>query len=367
MTAAPFCYGPTAKLLCLASELQAGHRITYVGGEPGLSLARSAHFDEVIRNDDRDNWNSNALAALTRADCLVSALDARALNVAANCGVPTAFIDTLLWLRTEALPHSRIADLYIAQAFFRSHSEQVVAGFSNFLTVGPILPKSIEMARPPGRDEGILVNFGGLTSPVMENAADTRFIEWILKAIREANLGRRRLVVCIPLHLASAGALATKLLPNAQIHSPSASEFHELVAECRVLLTVPGLEVALEALYLSRELVFLPPHNGTQALQLLEYQANGIGRACMSECFTAGNEFSGDLHSLTKAIQRRNLQNSLSKDATDALTEGILRGVGFALEGVGGCAGPTRLAALGANGRVEASRRIAELVARAAT
>lgn len=332
LTAAPYCYGPTAKALCLATELMRRHRLTYVGDEPGLSLARAAGLHEVIENRDRDCWGPPALRALARASCLVSALDGRAIKQAKTAGVPGIFLDTLLWLRSAPLPFTPDAQLYIAQKFLRPPSSSVTRDLPHLRMVGSILPDGLAPLPRPRANRRIVVNFGGLTSPVMQSEADIRYISWIISALGRTSLQTFDLVVCIPLHLDAAASMARALLPAATIISPPLATFHQSIARCDVLLTAPGLETVLEAGILSRPIVFLPPHNGTQMLQLAEYTRHGVGDA--SPALALGQlRYMGedDLIALTRAVQTSNRERSASDAMTQQLGYAIEHGVRAAL------------------------------------
>jgi len=115
MTSAPYCYGPTGKLLCLAESLADHFDLVYVGREPGLSLARTGPFGAVIPLESRDRWETGSRRALRRSEILISSLDYRALNVAYQEGVPSVFFDTLWWLREQAPPFVERSAAYIAE------------------------------------------------------------------------------------------------------------------------------------------------------------------------------------------------------------------------------------------------------------
>lgn len=363
LTAAPYCYGPTAKVLCLAAELIRRHRVTYVGDEPGLSLARAAGLHDVIQNRDRDCWSQPALRALAQASCLVSALDGRAIKQATTAGVPSAFLDTLLWLRTAPLPFTQNAPLYIAQNFLRAPSASVTRQLPHLRMVGPILSDDLNSLPQSRANQRIVVNFGGLTSPIMQSDADIRYISWVLAALARTSLQALDLVVCIPLHLSAAVGMARTILPAATIISPSMAAFHQTVANCDVVLTTPGLEAVLEAGFLSRAIVFLPPHNGTQTLQLAEYVRHNVGDASPALALGQSNHVDGDdLHALTRTVQTINHNRSANGSLTRELGGAIEHGVRAALR-LGAPQYPA-LNALGGEGRAMAANLIERIACR---
>jgi hypothetical protein len=279
MTAAPYCYGPTSKLLCVAEEIAHLHTITYVGLGPGLSLAKRSPFVRAIEIGDRDSWNSEGRDVLEQARCLVTFLDYRSLRLADGLGVSSLFFDTLAWLRTEPPPYASVTSAYVSQSFFRAPHAELVKQLPHFRAVGPVLAKRLDQLPEPTRDQTrpcILVNFGGLRSPAMRPMADHNYVSWTMGLLGAVGLDPSSLTVCLPVHLENQIVALQATMPGVRIECPSMAEFHGYLSKSSVLVTVPGLETVLEGMHLGTPIIFLPPHNGTQVLQLSEYQRRGI-------------------------------------------------------------------------------------------
>lgn len=319
LTAAPYGFGPTAKLICLAQALTGRHELIYVGGSPGLELAASADFDDVLDFGDRDAWSENAAKALKSADLLVSAHEARALS--SGSGVPdrTLFLDTLLWARPMPLPKNRMPTAYVAQRFFKPlHPSVRLTG--QIRQIGAILPPSAyasgavpnrQQAAPTNRDpQRVLVSMGGLQSPLTLDGAEISYIRAMTRVIAHTRLSDRSLDICLPKHLARHLATLQNECPTARFMMPSHHEFQNLLSACSLLITVPGLESVLEALANNVPLIFLPAHNGTQFLQYKVYKESSLGLMHMEEYLPPPVAF--DLTGLTPIVQLRNddlLQN----------------------------------------------------------
>jgi hypothetical protein len=277
-TAAPYCYGPTAKLLCLAEDLAEKHSLVFVGDEPGLSLARQGRFSEVVENSDRDTWNATARDALQRSDLLVSLLDYRSLLIAREYSVPSVFVDTLTWLRQQVPPFADLADRYISQRFFLDPSPGLVETLPRFEWVGPILPRRYDEWTTPRQrvSRVVLVNFGGLRSPAMRPGADNVYVDWVLQLLAHTELDPALFRVCLPLYLAPSGPRHSRLLPGADLRYLDSQQFYDALDNASLLVTVPGLETIFEAVHVGIPLVLLPPYNGTQLLQMKAYQREDI-------------------------------------------------------------------------------------------
>jgi hypothetical protein len=310
MTSAPYCYGPTSKLISVAEDLAHTHRVTYVGMEPGLSLASKAPFVHTIQIKDRDYWNTTARRALGKASCFVTFLDYRSLKIAAEHGIPSIFFDTLLWLRTEPPPFSDLADLYLAQAYFRPPPASCTQRLSRFLPVGPVFSKQLDQlsgATIDPKERRILVHFGGLRSPTMRPNADRVYVSWIASILRLARIDKSSLSMCLPIYMADEAASISALLPKARVLCPGTSDFHACLSSATTLVTVPGLEAVYEAMYSGVPLVFLPPYNGTQVMQMRDYEQLGIAHACLTPPHLSGiNPETHDTNRLTAEVQQLN-------------------------------------------------------------
>lgn len=371
LVAAPYCYGPTSKLLCVAEDLAATHDLVYAGDEPGLGLAKNTFFSKLLTVVDRDRWSAEAIHVLTRADLLVSFLDYRALRIAESYGIPSVFVDTLLWLRQTPLPHTDSVLSYIAQGFFHSLKNST-DGWQprQLVTVGPILPRVLDgtvRSATRSRELRVLVNFGGLRSPVMLEGADVDYVSMVLRLLKEVTTNDVSVRVCLPAYLR--GVFPTQDRTSSRpmtIEFPGRLEFYDSLKNCDLLLTVPGLEAVLEALSIHVPVAFLPPYNATQFHQVQTYRELGVPLFSLWPRYLAEHSVDVDLTIQTKLIQqalrRSDLQgrNDLARD----LRNGLDRiSVTPSLLDESARRGTTLLRMLGESGRSATVRIIEEVVA----
>lgn len=301
LTSAPYCYGPTSKLLAIVDELSSTCQVVFVGTGAAWDLAREAPFHACIKINDRDTWNADAVSALLRASCLVSFLDYRSIKIAQALQIPCLFFDTLLWSRSVLPNHTQDATEYIAQRFFVGASVKQVRSIRY---VGAVLPRDHQRRWPESSKFDALVNFGGLKSPVMLREADLQYVRWVVRMLQASAMPPANLALCLPRHLACLEREIAVLLPGALITYPDPFEFGDMLHRSHVLLTVPGLETVLEALYLDKPMIFLPPYNGSQYLQLEIYQNFHVGIPLAAD--VAGRYSNSDLQLLTASVQRAN-------------------------------------------------------------
>jgi len=315
-TAAPYCYGPTAKAICIAEEFFGECEMIFVGMEPGVSLARNSVFSRVMKVNDRDCWDTDSLRVLANADLLVSALDYRALPLAAACGVPSVFLDTLFWLRNEPPPHTELASVYLAQQFFQTPQCSHLEFCDRFIEVGPILPKRLDewsLPRVKAMPLDVVVNFGGLQSPAMRPGADRDFIMLTSRILEACLPNACRVRFALPRYLQSASGLVSDICNRFTIEYPTQSEFHKALQKCDLLIATPGLETVYEATAAGVPMVFLPPYNATQLLQNRVYVTNKVGLHHLELPYEGFDAITANtLNSITSQIQAQNANHVLN-------------------------------------------------------
>lgn len=314
MTAAPYGFGPTAKLLCLAQALSGRHELTYVGGNPGLQLAATAGFDRVLDFGSRDAWSAEAAAALRSADLLITVHEARPLYLGFGIPERTLFLDTLLWARPIPVPECCLPTVYVSQRFFRP--PLTGRGLTDRVRlVGAIVPRNSTVSTPTGYQRPrvgpvrgnrtrVLVNLGGLKSPLMLPGADVLYARAVVRLVAKTRLADGTLDFCLPSYLTAYFGELQSMCPNARFSSPDYRDFQDLLSRASLLLTTPGLESVLEGLAHNVPMAFLPAHNGTQFLQDSAYRENSLGLIHLEDNLPALPE--SDLGPLTHYVQVRN-------------------------------------------------------------
>jgi hypothetical protein len=269
-----------------------------------------------------------------------------------------------------ALPqHTESVCRYVAQQFFHDPWQLRHAYPIEINTVGPILPKTFDDCLPAMKSRSrfhLLVNFGGLRSPVMLQGADTAFTLFALKLLDAALPPATSARVCLPTYLRDLISSELEGINSTAITVcyPSPCEFHSYLGDCDLLLTVPGLEVVLEALALRTPIAFLPPFNATQFYQAAVYDAHQV------PVFSIRPDYLGqpaaptaDLAGQTQFIQVSMMQHrndnrvleTLSRRLADALC--LVQTDSLLLQNAGR-RGRELLSSLGQSGRVETARLI---------
>ena len=276
VTAAPYGLGPASNLVAIASLL-ADHLPLRVVVDDTVSQYVEQSLGNLcqVESISRERWWKSTDESATHARAIIAVHEPRACRWAARNGIASVFVDSLAWVRP---PNSLGCnpDLYIWQKFFSVPSSAFLDSVGTAVGVAPIMLAPIVPDEPERRRVDLLVNLGGMISPEVSVKVASLYAEWIAAAIEQVviKLGLSA-ILCAPRAVADLMDPTTD--GGALVLSPNQHDFRVLVASARAVLTVPGIESVLECLDAARPLMFLPPLNGSQAVQLAVYREHGIG------------------------------------------------------------------------------------------
>ncbi len=273
LTSAPYSYGPTSKIISIATELKDKLSFFYVGMEPGLSLVQKCDFIQTIEITHRNEWNIKAVEQLKKSELLITGLDYRCLKISNEYKVKSVFVDTLFWLRDEMPPYSNLASVYLIQKFFKADFIEQLEMPHNGQLIETILPFNLIHSKIRNQKHDILVNFGGLKSPMCLPDSDLNYILLVSNILNQSEVfSSLKSKICLPSYLIQNKEYFENIFPISQIEFPSIELFADLLSNSNILLTSPGLETVLEGLFTNTEIFFLLPYNGTQLFQSIIYQ-----------------------------------------------------------------------------------------------
>lgn len=268
--AAPFGFGPAAKLLTVTRRLADRHDVTFAGSGVAAQLAGHETFFRAMADVD---WETAAGRRSLREmaaehDLVLSAGEPVALEAAASAGVPAAYVDSLLWMWDELPPSAEGVGLYVAQRYPGVESSRHLERIRNLRLVGPIVDHP---ERSPQRERGfLLVNLAGLESPFYKFGRNLDYPDVVLDAIERATYQPRWQKVVVTGNRAVLEDWASRRgLGSAiqYVHLPH-REFISTLAAAEMLITSPGLTATYEALAHFVPVRFLPPQNYSQALMI---------------------------------------------------------------------------------------------------
>jgi hypothetical protein len=285
--AIPFCYGPAAALDSLLGALFSMSspplQVDILASGSTLELlARAAYPVNLLSVDSED---SGALAGVPFAsyDAFINVCNPASYRFAKAAGVPTAYLDFLLWMHIGSAPDYFGADLYLAENYPGTKEWIARRGneIANLSMIPPLVRPSRRRTPIPG---SLLVGLGGLFSRLTIPGENTNYAPLIMTSLLSALPPGRfsRVVIAGPALIAP---LMDELIadrPGVAYVSLSHEGFLEALTNAELFVSHPGLYAAFEGMLRGVPTAFLPPSNYTQVLQLRHYRTLGLAQCSFS-------------------------------------------------------------------------------------
>lgn len=263
--AAPYGFGPSSKAIAISSHLPRSIKRVFFGDGPSLDLARASHEFSICVKLDFNTKVDEVAAVLSRYRVVVFVNTTRFLAASSPKVDSLIFVDTLAWIRRPQLSALPTLSAYFAQRFFNHDFAADLESASCFCATGAIVPKSLAHSlykRTPS-EKSPIIHCGGLFSPAMRSGADTCFITHLCRVLNEIRLPVR---IILPKHLhPQFAALATA---NISLIDCSPVDVRKHIEGSLFGLSTSGIEFTYETALLRVPILFLPPFNATQLLQL---------------------------------------------------------------------------------------------------
>jgi hypothetical protein len=191
-------------------------------------------------------------------------------------GLPSAYVDFLLWMHSGPAGDHFNADLYLAENYPGTADwiDRRGREISSLVMVPPLIQPAVRRLSPGM----LLVGFGGMYSRLTIPGINTNYASYMTEQILAAlKPGRfERVVIAGPHGLGPLLEPLLKSISGATFHGFSHREFLEALGECEAFLSHPGLYAPFEAMMGGVPTGFLPPSNYTQILQLRHFRACGM-------------------------------------------------------------------------------------------
>lgn len=272
--AVAFGYGPVGKALTLRPHLE-GVECVLLASRSTAELGWRSGFDRIVSCDTDDRRALAAAAAeFSAADVFISVMNPVSVEFAADFGLPTVVVDSLLWMWDEVPPTMAHADCYVAQGFPGVGEAIGRFGVRNPLMTGAIVDTRFRGRRP--QRSQLLVNFGGMRSRHITPFGNSSYPEHLgesLNRVLRHHQFDRVLVTGDARTMAALGRDAR--IPRAEFGSLGHDDFLRELAESALVLTSPGLTTTYEAFAYGIPVGFLPPQNFSQFIILTRLRAAG--------------------------------------------------------------------------------------------
>ncbi len=284
-TAQDFAFGSIGPLLYLADEFRDNKEfeLIFVGFGTSLQLARKFPFNKIHELDTEDPKNMPKLEAIiSKANAVISCLDIPSIIAAKKFNKFTIWEDVLFWFWPTISKELFDVDLYIRERAFDASVNEKKYGkkIKNLLTVGPIMAKFNKLPRK----KQAIISFGGAQAThVYQVGKDTNFpfvmTDILSKYIDWSDFERVILVTSEKVI-----ELLKKRFSNTPFEFTTLAhdKFAKEMSQSEVILITPGLITTQGAFYSETPVVFLPPSNDSQYLQLDGFRGLGLAESSVT-------------------------------------------------------------------------------------
>jgi hypothetical protein len=273
-------FGPTAKAMAIAEELEGRATRVFAGQGSQLELARRGPFERLV---EADTMASPVVPALRRelSTCgvLVAVMNRHIAQWASRQVIPCIYVDGLAFMRTQA-PNIPGGTRYCAENY-PGAAESIGRWRDRFVgaeIVGPILSHD---ARPRSGepDDFFLINFGGLSSREVDPCTLVTYAGAMAQCALEALKGSGGRVVVTggrPVIEQLDQKALLSIRPGVKLTSLSHTEFMAELRRARLLISSPGKTASNEAAACGVPCVYLPAQSLSQTLTLQIMEREGV-------------------------------------------------------------------------------------------
>jgi hypothetical protein len=273
-------FGPTAKAMAVAEELEGRATRVFVGQESQLELARHGPFERLVDADSMA-WpvTPDLKRELDSCSVLVVVMNRRIAQWARRRRIPCVYVDGLAWMRAEApdVP----GDVRYCAENYPGTAETFDLWRSRFEAaeiVGPILSRDTRR-RSGEPDDAFLINFGGLSSHVVDPCTLVTYAGAMSQCALDALKGTGGRVIITGgrsiIEQLDREMLLT-IRPGVRLTSLSHAEFLAELRRARLLISSPGKTASNEAAACGVPCIYLPAQSLSQTLLLEVMEREGV-------------------------------------------------------------------------------------------
>ncbi|WP_367343735.1 hypothetical protein [Methanomethylovorans sp.] len=276
------CYGSSSALLAIVSNIP-GRKTALAWEITKEILETDPSIDEIIEVNVKDSLAVSKNVELDMYDAVLVISNLSNLETYLQAGIPVFFVDILYWYQT---PKDHPVWEYATQCFiedFPGVDKMIKHNSSgNSLVVGPLIRDRICVEIPDSHDTvddflGTLVNLGGGKSRWVTPGMNTQYAQLVLELINEIRSSLPKGAILIAGGREAIEQLRTiSKYDGIEFQSLPQKDFLKCLAGCKLYITSPGLNAVMEGLEFDKPMVFLPPQNASQVLQLEIYEKAGI-------------------------------------------------------------------------------------------
>jgi uncharacterized protein (TIGR00661 family) len=268
-----FNYGPAAAIADMYVKLRKDFEyIAFIGSKFTYDL-QTPTFEAVYIIDEANINKEEIAGVMAHYDLFLTASDFKMAEIAVANNIPTIVYDPLAWYWEqvpEILKDPRI--LYLAQDFYgvRERLESQKVSYNLTHIVPPLV--TVLNRKPWVVRDTVMLNFGGLKNPFWGD------VEVLAYASLMFNTVKAVLPADVKLIIAGNKLVAEHL----QGKNYTRAEISELLPTICMAFATPGLGNIFDFAANDIPVIYLPPANDSQGLQVIRLQENKVGDAIIN-------------------------------------------------------------------------------------
>lgn len=280
-TAQDFAFGSIGPLLYLADLLKdKNYVLIFVGFGTSLQLAKKFPFHKIYELDTEDPKNTPQLEKIiSKSDAVISCTDIPSIVAGKKFKKITVWEDVLFWFWPTISEELFDIDLYVRERAFDASVNEARYGtkIKNLLTVGPIMGSKKKITRK----KQAMISFGGAQAThVYQVGKDTNY-PFVMTEILSKQVNWSEFDKVFLTSSEHVIELLKARFPNIpfELTTLAHDRFMTEMSQSQVILITPGLITTQCAFYSETPVIFLPPSNDSQYLQLDELRKLSLAPA----------------------------------------------------------------------------------------
>lgn len=285
VTAEKFGYGPIITCLnvvkFLKQKLNKKIKLIFLGTSVAKEQAVSSKlFDKVIEcktydYQDLDNFKELFVGAnaVLSSENQFGAIYAKQLNIK-----NVYFIDNLVWMWDKITPGLETVDGYFISETFSSKEnfKKIGGNIKNPIFVGPL--RDIDKTQY-NSENTLMINFGGAESFMLDEQIVKSFYKKILSEILNTDVLNKfdKIFVCGGSGVINELRKNCPVHKNVEISTLPYKEYLSKLHKCSHVIMSSGLGNFIETVGIGKSIMYIPPVNYSQLLQLEEYKNLDLG------------------------------------------------------------------------------------------
>ncbi len=274
-----FAFGPISKLVTVVNELKKqGHEVTFIGYGTAYQLGSIQGYDNCYEFDtDSKEFAEWGKSIFKKHDLLISSCDRSSMLLAKQVGLPRIWLDILFWWWDGLPDFVYDADLFIQQNSLNNERNMKKFGHlvKNMFIVGPIIDLTYKDIK---QNNTLFISYGGMEAKGWYTIGKESNYPYTITdlIIKKVDISSYDKVIF------SGNAAIMEELKNRHpgdkfsFGTLNRPEILRCIGEARDVLIIPGLETPLEAIAYNKSVMYLPPSNSSQYVQLDEFRKIGL-------------------------------------------------------------------------------------------